>query len=120
MTEVPPGFVLGAATAAAQIEGAADEDGKRPSIWDTFARVPGAVLGGDTGDVACDHYHRMPADVALMRELRLGAYRFSASWPRVRPDAGPVNPAGTGFYSRLVDELLAAGITPWLTLYHWD
>ena len=118
--EFPAGFLWGAATAAYQIEGAAAEDGRSPSIWDTFARVPGAVLGGETGDVACDHYHGMPADVALMKELNLGAYRFSVSWPRVRPGGGAVNPAGVGFYSRLVDELLEAGITPWLTLYHWD
>ncbi len=118
--EFPPDFWWGAATAAYQIEGAAAVDGRGPSIWDTFARVPGAVLGGDTGDVACDHYHRMPQDVALMRSLGLGAYRFSASWARVRPDGGPVNPAGVDFYRRLVDELLDNGLRPWLTLYHWD
>ncbi|GAA4673221.1 GH1 family beta-glucosidase [Nocardioides nanhaiensis] len=116
----PPGFTWGAATAAFQIEGAAAEDGRTASIWDTFARAPGAVLGGDTGDVACDHYHRMPADVALMRELNLASYRFSTSWARVCPDGGSLNRSGTDFYERLVDELLAAGIRPWLTLYHWD
>ncbi len=116
----PAGFLWGAATAAYQIEGGYDADGRTPSIWDTFARVSGAVVGGDTGDVACDHYHRMPGDVALMRDLGLNAYRFSTAWPRVRPDAGPVNPRGVDFYARLVDELLASGITPWLTLYHWD
>jgi beta-glucosidase len=116
----PPGFVWGAATAAYQIEGAVAEDGRRPSIWDTFSRVPGAVDNGDTGDVACDHYHRMPDDVRLMRELGLSSYRFSVAWPRVRPDAGPVSAAGLGFYDRLVDELLAHDIVPWLTLYHWD
>ncbi|SEG92073.1 broad-specificity cellobiase [Thermomonospora echinospora] len=117
----PPGFVWGAATAAYQIEGAAREDGRGPSIWDTFARRPGAVAGGDTGDVACDHYHRHRDDIALMAELGLPAYRFSVSWPRVRPDgAGPVNPRGLAFYDRLVDELLEAGITPYATLYHWD
>ena len=116
----PPDFLWGAATAAFQIEGATAEDGRTPSIWDTFARVPGAVVNGDTGDVACDHYHRMPEDVALMRELNLDAYRFSVAWPRVRPDVGPVNQAGLDFYRRLVDELLAAGIRPWVTLYHWD
>ncbi|MFF2494030.1 GH1 family beta-glucosidase [Agromyces sp. NPDC058064] len=116
----PDGFLFGAATAAYQIEGAAFEDGRRASIWDAFTRVPGAVHGADNGDVACDHYHRMPQDVALMRELGLQTYRFSTSWARVRPDGGAVNPAGVDFYSRLVDELLGAGIKPWLTLYHWD
>jgi len=116
----PEAFLFGAATAAYQIEGAAFEDGRTASIWDAFCRVPGAVVGGDDGDVACDHYHRMPQDVALMRELGLQTYRFSTSWARVRPDGGTVNPAGVDFYSRLVDELLEAGIKPWLTLYHWD
>ncbi|GAA3507074.1 GH1 family beta-glucosidase [Streptomyces showdoensis] len=118
---LPPDFRLGAATSAFQIEGAASEDGRTPSIWDTFCRVPGAVAGGDTGDVACDHYHRMPEDVALLASLGLDGYRFSVSWPRVQPGGrGPVNPAGLGFYDRLVDELLGRGVTPWLTLYHWD
>ncbi|GAB3598190.1 GH1 family beta-glucosidase [Microbacterium tumbae] len=116
----PDRFLFGAATAAYQIEGAAFEDGRTASIWDAFARVPGAVIGGDDGDVACDHYHRYPQDVALMKELGLQTYRFSTSWSRVRPDGGAVNPAGVDFYSRLVDELLDAGILPWLTLYHWD
>ena len=116
----PSDFLFGAATAAFQIEGAAFEDGRTASIWDAFCRVPGAVINGDTGDVACDHYHRMPQDVALMQELGLQTYRFSTSWSRVRPDGGPVNPKGIDFYSRLVDELLGAGIKPWLTLYHWD
>ncbi len=117
---IPTDLILGGATAAYQIEGAAAEDGRRPSIWDTFSRVPGAVIDGHTGDVACDHYHRMPEDVALMRELGLQTYRFSTSWARVRPDGGAPNPKGLDFYSRLVDELLAADIMPWLTLYHWD
>ncbi|MEE1622322.1 glycoside hydrolase family 1 protein [Zafaria sp. Z1313] len=116
----PPGFRFGAATAAFQIEGAAAEDGRGDSIWDAFCRVPGAVHAGDDGAVATDHYHRMPADVALMRELGLGTYRFSTSWARIKPDDAAVNPAGLDFYSRLVDELLEAGIDPWLTLYHWD
>ena len=116
----PDGFLFGAATASYQIEGAVTEDGRTASIWDTFSRVPGAVANGDTGDVACDHYHRMNDDVALMADLGLGAYRFSVSWPRVRPDAGPVNRAGLDFYQRLVDELLARDIRPWITLYHWD
>ncbi|TYL46384.1 beta-glucosidase [Nocardioides sp. BGMRC 2183] len=119
-TTFPKSFLWGAATASYQIEGAVAEDGRTPSIWDTFARVPGAVVDGDHGDVACDHYHRYPADVALIKELGFGAYRFSTAWPRVRPDGGPANPAGIGFYDRLVDELLGAGIEPWLTLYHWD
>lgn len=116
----PDDFLFGAATAAFQIEGAAHEDGRRDSIWDAFCRVPGAVLGGDTGDVACDHYHRYREDVALMQRIGLQSYRFSVSWARVRPDGGPVNPAGLDFYKRLVDELRAADIIPWLTLYHWD
>ncbi|WP_413320516.1 GH1 family beta-glucosidase [Agrococcus sp. 1P02AA] len=117
---IPSDLILGGATAAYQIEGAAAEDGRRPSIWDTFARVPGAVIDAHNGDVACDHYHRMPQDVALMRELRLQVYRFSTSWARVCPDGGAPNAQGLDFYSRLVDELLEADIMPWLTLYHWD
>jgi beta-glucosidase len=116
----PPGFLWGSATAAAQIEGAAHEDGKEDSIWDAFARVPGAIAGGDTPEVAVDHYHRMPQDVALMKQLGLGAYRFSTSWARVKPGDREINRKGLDFYSRLVDELLEAGIVPWLTLYHWD
>lgn len=116
----PSDFLFGVATAAYQIEGAAHEDGRTDSIWDTFSRVPGAVVNGDNGDVACDHYHRYRDDVAMMADLGLQTYRFSTSWARVRPDGGPVNPAGLDFYSRLVDELLAHGIKPWLTLYHWD
>lgn len=116
----PPAFLFGAATAAYQIEGAAHEDGRTDSIWDAFCRVPGAVVGGDNGDVACDHYHRYREDVALMADLGLQTYRFSTSWARVRPDGGAVNAKGLDFYSRLVDELLANDIKPWLTLYHWD
>lgn len=116
----PEGFLFGAATAAYQIEGAAFEDGRTASIWDHFSRVPGAVIGGDTGDVACDHYHRYADDVALMQRLGLQTYRFSVSWSRVCPDGGPVNRAGLDFYRRLVDELRDADILPWLTLYHWD
>ena len=103
---LPRGFLFGAATAAYQIEGAANEDGRTDSIWDTFCRVPGAVLNGDTGDVADDHYHRYRDDVALMKRLSLASYRFSVAWPRVRPDGGAVNPRGLDFYARLVDELL--------------
>ncbi|MBB2913140.1 beta-glucosidase [Streptosporangium becharense] len=117
----PEGFVWGAATAAYQIEGAAREDGRGPSIWDTFSRTPGKVHAGHTGDVACDHYHRYPDDVRIIRDLGLSTYRFSISWPRVQPDgSGPVNPRGLDFYDRLVDELRAGGITPIVTLYHWD
>ena len=117
----PPGFVWGAATAAYQIEGAARDDGRGPSIWDAFCRVPGKVAGGHTGDVACDHYHRFRDDVRLMAGLGLDAYRFSVAWPRVQPDgSGPADPRGIGFYDRLVDALLDAGVTPYATLYHWD
>ncbi|WP_078873243.1 MULTISPECIES: GH1 family beta-glucosidase [unclassified Streptomyces] len=120
-THFPAGFLWGAATSAYQIEGAAREDGRTPSIWDTFSHTPGRTAAGDTGDVACDHYHRYRDDVALMSELGLGAYRFSVSWPRVQPTGrGPAVQRGLDFYRALVDELLAAGITPVLTLYHWD
>jgi beta-glucosidase len=117
---VPADFVLGVATAAYQIEGARHEDGRADSIWDTFSHTPGAVVDGDTGDVACDHYHRYAGDVALMKRLGLQSYRFSTSWARVCPDGRAVNAQGLDFYERLVDELLGAGIAPWLTLYHWD
>jgi beta-glucosidase len=113
-------FVFGAATAAFQIEGAHHTDGRTDSIWDTFCRVPGAVINGDDGSVACDHYHRYADDVATMASLGLQTYRFSTSWARIQPDGGAVNDAGLDFYDRLVDELLAHGIKPWLTLYHWD
>jgi beta-glucosidase len=117
----PDGFLWGAATASYQIEGAATEDGRGPSIWDTFSHTPGRVLNGDTGDVACDHYHRVDEDVALMADLGLQAYRFSIAWPRVLPTGtGAVNRAGLDFYSRLVDRLLERGIRPFATLYHWD
>ncbi len=119
--QFPDGFQWGAAAAAYQIEGAAFEDGKGLSIWDVFCRQPGRVLGGETGDVACDHYHRYRDDVALMRELGLQSYRFSISWPRALPFGfGQENEAGLAFYDRLVDELLGAGIQPCATLYHWD
>ena len=116
----PAGFIWGSATAAAQVEGAAWEDGKEDSVWDAFARTPGTIRNSDTPETAVDHYHRMPADVALMKELGLGSYRFSTSWARVRPGDRTANAKGLDFYSRLVDELLGAGILPWLTLYHWD
>ena len=115
------GFRWGVATAAYQIEGAVDEDGRGPSTWDTFAHTAGRVRDGHTGDVACDHYHRWPEDVALMAGLGLDSYRFSIAWPRVQPrGSGPVNARGLDFYDRLVDALLAAGIAPAATLYHWD
>ena len=117
---LPENFLFGAATAAFQIEGAARTDGRTDSVWDTFCRVPGAVINGDDGSVACDHYHRYPDDIRIMTELGLDAYRFSVSWSRVRPGHGALNPRGIAFYDSLVDSLLAAGLDPWLTLYHWD
>ena len=117
----PGDFLWGTATSSYQIEGAWREDGKGESIWDRFAHTPEKIKDGSTGDVACDHYHRYREDVALMRELGLGAYRFSVSWPRILPlGKGGVNQRGLDFYSRLTDELLEAGIKPLLTLYHWD
>lgn len=117
----PREFLIGSATASYQVEGAAHEDGRTPSIWDTFSHTPGRVWNGDTGDVACDHYHRLEEDLDLMARLGLEAYRFSISWSRVLPGAGSaVNPAGIDFYSRLVDGLRARGIRPIATLYHWD
>lgn len=117
----PEGFTWGCATSAYQIEGAWNEDGKGESIWDRFSHEPGRIKDGDTGDVACDHYHRYKEDVALMKELGLKAYRFGISWPRVFPEGkGRLNEKGLDFYSRLIDELLAAGIAPLPTLYHWE
>jgi beta-glucosidase len=117
----PQGFLWGSATASYQVEGAVDEDGRGPSIWDTFAHTPGKTNNGDTGDVADDHYHRYKEDVALMKALGLKTYRFSVAWPRVFPQGtGTPNPKGLDFYNRLVDELLAANIQPFCTLFHWD
>ena len=117
----PPGFLWGTATAAYQIEGSPEADGKGTSIWDTFAHTPGRIAEGSTGDIACDHYVRWPEDVALMAELGVNAYRFSVSWPRVVPTGeGAVEPRGLDFYERLVDGLLESGIAPVVTLYHWD
>jgi beta-glucosidase len=117
----PAGFAWGAATASYQVEGSAAADGRGPSIWDVFAHTPGRTRNGDTGDVACDHYRRWESDLDLMAELGLRAYRFSIAWPRIQPmGAGPANVAGLDFYDRLVDGLLARGIEPWATLYHWD
>lgn len=121
MTHFPTNFLWGAATAAYQIEGAWNADGKGESIWDRFAHTPGKVRNADTGDVACDHYHRWAEDIALMRALGLRAYRLSIAWTRILPDGhGRINQAGLDFYQRLVDGLLAANITPFITLYHWD
>ncbi|HEX3758697.1 MAG TPA: GH1 family beta-glucosidase [Kofleriaceae bacterium] len=121
VAELPAGFVWGAATSAYQIEGAVAADGRRPCIWDNFAATPGKTWGGESGNPACDHYRRHADDVRLMAEIGLSAYRFSVAWPRVVPTGrGAPNAAGLAFYDRLVDELLAAGIDPWPTLYHWD
>jgi beta-glucosidase len=118
---LPPAFAWGAAVSAYQVEGAVNEDGRGESIWDRFTASPGAILNGDTGAIACDSYHRFGEDVQLMRDLGLNAFRFSIAWPRVMPNGrGQVNQAGLDFYDRLVDELLAAGIEPFPTLYHWD
>ena len=117
----PKNFVWGVATAATQIEGAADADGKGESIWDRFARKPGAIAAGDTPALACDHYHRYQKDFALMRQLGFRHYRLSVAWPRIFPAGrGAVNQPGLDFYERLVDAMLACELTPWVTLYHWD
>jgi len=120
-TSFPDGFLWGASTAAYQIEGAVTEDGRGPSIWDTFSHLPGKILSGDNGDIACDHYHRWPQDVALMSELGIGAYRLSTAWPRILPEGrGRPNEKGLEFYDRLIDAIMAADIEPWICLYHWD
>jgi beta-glucosidase len=114
-------FTWGVATSSYQIEGAATAGGRGPSIWDTFSRVPGAVINGDSGDIACDHYHRYNEDLDLIKWLGVNAYRFSIAWPRIFPQgAGSTNQAGIDFYNRLIDGALERGITPWPTLYHWD
>ncbi|MEK8046362.1 GH1 family beta-glucosidase [Ideonella margarita] len=119
--QFPPEFVWGVATSAFQIEGAADVDGKGPSIWDTFCQQPGAIADASDGRIACDHYHRWESDLDLIADLGVDAYRFSVSWPRVRPGgSGAWNPRGLGFYERLVDGLLARGLQPYVTLNHWD
>lgn len=118
---LPHGFLWGVSTSSYQIEGAAQADGRGASIWDKFCREPGRIANGDTGDEACDHYHRYREDIALMRQIGVGAYRFSVAWPRVLPmGRGAANEAGLAFYDRLVDGLLEAGIEPWICLYHWD
>src|SRR5258705_2518623 len=117
----PAGFAWGAATAAYQIEGAADEGGRGPSIWDTFAHTPGRTSRGETGDVACDHYHRWQSDVDLIADLGLTAYRLSLSWSRLQPvGQGALNSEGVGFYRRLLMSLRERGVRPFVTLYHWD
>jgi len=121
MKRFPPGFIWGAATAAYQIEGSPTADGKGESIWDRFCAREGAIERDESGAIACDHYRRYPEDIAIMQRLGLAAYRFSISWPRIQPTGqGAANPAGLAFYDRLVDALLAAGIAPWVALYHWD
>ncbi|MGE0575189.1 MAG: GH1 family beta-glucosidase [Reyranella sp.] len=118
---LPCGFLWGVSTSAYQVEGAAQADGRGASIWDGFCREPGRIANGDTGDEACDHYHRYREDIGLMQQIGVGAYRFSVAWPRILPTGrSPVNEAGIAFYDRLVDGLLQAGIEPWLCLYHWD
>src|ERR1700683_4555236 len=119
--KAPPGFLWGVATSSYQIEGAAHEDGRGLSIWDTYSRIPGKIKNNDTGDVACDHYHRYREDVALMQEFGVHAYRFSVAWPRVFPGRRrPINKPGFPFYPPPTAAFLAAGIEPWLCLYHWD
>src|SRR5437588_10928247 len=121
MAQFPENFLWGVATASYQIEGAVHEDGRGESIWDRFCATPGKVLNNENGDVACDHYHRYREDIQLMQELGLNAYRFSIAWPRILPTGrGEMNARGLDFYDRLVDALLAAGIEPFVTLYHWD
>ncbi|WP_262702356.1 MULTISPECIES: GH1 family beta-glucosidase [Streptomyces] len=121
LTAFPHDFLWGTATSAYQVEGAVAEDGRSPSIWDTFSHTPGKVAGDDHGDVACDHYHRWREDIGLMKRLGTNAYRLSIAWPRVVPGGeGPVNAKGLAFYDELIDGLLEAGITPSVTLYHWD
>jgi beta-glucosidase len=118
---LPPGFRFGTSTASYQIEGGAKEGGKGPSIWDTFTHQPGNVVDHSDGDVACDHFHRWEEDVALMKELGAGGYRFSIAWPRIQPTGrGPANADGLAFYDRLIDRMLESGVQPMVTLYHWD
>ena len=117
----PPGFVWGAAAASYQIEGATSAGGRGLSVWDMFCRKDGAVYSGHTGDVACDHYHTWRDDVRMMKEMGLQSYRLSIAWPRILPDGtGSINETGLAFYDGLIDGLLEAGITPWVTLFHWD
>jgi beta-glucosidase len=120
-TKLPAGFVWGCATASYQIEGAVKEDGRGASIWDVFSHTPGKVANGDTGDVACDSYHRYREDIALLKNLGVKAYRMSIAWSRIYPNGrGPVNQKGVDYYNRVIDALLAAGIQPYVTMFHWD
>ena len=119
--ELPPDFVWGVSTSSYQVEGASTADGRGPSIWDVYSHEPGRIVNDDTGDQACDHYHRYAEDIGLMHRLGVQAYRFSTSWSRVLPlGKGKPNEAGLAFYDRLIDGLLERGIRPWLCLYHWD
>ena len=121
MTKFPEDFLWGAASAAYQIEGYTTADGGGLSIWDTFSHIPGKVANGDNGDIACDSYHRYAEDIALLKELGVKAYRFSTSWARIDPKGdGNWNMAGVAYYDKVVDECLAAGLTPYMTLYHWE
>jgi len=121
MKTFPKNFTWGTATSAFQIEGAWQTGGKGPSIWDAFCQIPGKVYNGDTGNVACDHFHKFKEDIALMKEMGLKAYRFSISWPRIQPTGvGKANNEGIAFYDRIINELLKHDIEPWVTLYHWD
>jgi beta-glucosidase len=121
LLKFPDHFLWGAATASYQIEGGWQADGKGESIWDRFSHTPGKVLNGETGDIACDHYNLFKDDVRLMKEMGLQTYRFSIAWPRILPEGrGTINQAGLDFYSKLIDELLAAKIIPFVTLFHWD
>ncbi len=121
MKQFPENFTWGGATSSYQIEGAWNTGGKGPSIWDVFCMIPGKVANGDTGNIACDHYHRVKEDVALIKKLGLKAYRFSISWSRIMPSGrGEINQKGIYFYNELINELLANDIEPWVTLYHWD
>lgn len=121
MKKFPEDFIWGTATSSYQIEGAADKDGKGPSIWDSFCTIPGKIAQGETGNVACDHYHKFKEDIQLMKQMGVKAYRFSIAWARILPTGkGDVNEKGIEFYSNLIDELLKADIEPWITLYHWD
>lgn len=121
MRSFPEEFVWGVATSSYQIEGAWQEGGKGPSIWDAFCQIPGKVANGDTGNVACDHYNKFEEDILLMKEMSVQAYRFSISWPRIMPTGrGEINPEGINYYNRIIDSLLANGIEPWITLFHWD
>ncbi|AFK85369.1 MULTISPECIES: GH1 family beta-glucosidase [Thermoanaerobacterium] len=120
MANFPKGFLFGTATSSYQIEGAVNEDGRTPSIWDTFSKTSGMTYNGDTGDIACDHYHRYKEDVVILKEIGVKAYRFSIAWPRIFPEKGNFNPKGIDFYKRLVEELLKNDIIPVATIYHWD